>query len=44
MCTGVTNGFANRKFSGSVIRLGVNRTMDMNAVRAIKYPSASFEE
>lgn len=44
ICTGVTNGFAKRKFSGSVIKLGVKSTIVKNRVRAIIYPRASLEE
>jgi len=36
MWTGVTNGFANRKFSGSVSIFGVNNTIVINRVRAIE--------
>jgi hypothetical protein len=35
MWIGVISGFASRKFSGSVRRFGVNRTIDINMVRAI---------
>lgn len=41
---GVTSGLANRKFSGSVIILGVNSTIVMNNVSAIINPSASLVE
>jgi hypothetical protein len=41
---GVTRGFASRKFSGSVIKLGINRIMIIKKVRAIMKPSASFDE
>jgi len=41
---GVTNGLANKKFSGSVSILGVNRTIDINKVNAIKYPNMSLDE
>jgi len=44
ICTGVTRGLASRKFSGSVSILGVNRTIIINNVSAIKYPSASLVE
>ena len=44
MWIGVTNGFARRKFSGSVNILGVNNTIDINSVSAMMYPSASFDE
>ena len=44
MCTGVTKGFARRKFSGSVIRLGVNKIIIINKNIAITYPSESFTE
>jgi len=44
MWTGVTRGLANRKFSGSVIILGVNSTIVMNNVSAIINPSASLVE
>lgn len=44
MWTGVTRGFAIRKFSGSVNRFGRNRTIVMNRVNVIKYPRASFTE
>jgi len=33
---GVTNGFANRKFSGSVNIFGVNNTIVINRVKAIE--------
>jgi len=42
MWTGVTKGFANRKFSGSVIILGVNKIMIINKNIAIIYPRVSF--
>ena len=35
ICTGVTNGLASKKFSGSVIRFGVNRMIIINSVMAI---------
>ncbi len=44
MCTGVTKGLARRKFSGSVIRLGVKRIMIMNRNMAITYPRTSLVE
>lgn len=36
MCTGVTRGFAIKKFSGSVRRFGRNRTMVKNRDREIR--------
>jgi hypothetical protein len=44
MWIGVTNGFARRKFSGSVSRFGVNRTIVMKIVKAMINPRASFVE
>lgn len=44
MWTGVTRGLAIRKFSGSVSRFGVNRTMVKNRDNEIRYPNASFTE
>jgi len=44
MWTGVTKGFARRKFSGSVNKLGANRTIDINKVKAIINPNASLLE
>jgi len=44
ICTGVTSGLANRKFSGSVIRFGANRIISINIDMASRYPSMSFTE
>jgi hypothetical protein len=44
MWTGVTRGLANRKFSGSVIILGVNNTIVINSVSAMINPRASLVE
>lgn len=44
MWIGVTSGLANRKFSGSVIRFGVNKIIIINRVRAIINPRASLVE
>jgi hypothetical protein len=44
MCTGVTKGFANRKFSGSVKIFGSNKMIVINRDRAKVYPRASFTE
>jgi hypothetical protein len=44
MCTGVTNGFASKKFSGSVSKLGANKIMNINLDKAKEYPSASLIE
>jgi hypothetical protein len=44
MWIGVTRGFARRKFSGSAIRFGLNKIIDINTVKATVYPSASFTE
>jgi hypothetical protein len=44
MCTGVTNGLASKKFSGSVIRFGAKRIMIINRNIAIIYPNMSFTE
>jgi hypothetical protein len=41
---GVTSGFAIKKFSGSVNRLGRNRIMIINSDRVIEYPSVSLIE
>ena len=41
---GVTRGFARRKFSGSVIRLGINKIIIIKKVKAIINPNASFDE
>jgi len=41
---GVTRGFAIRKFSGSVRRLGVNRMIIMNKDSLIVNPKASLIE
>jgi hypothetical protein len=43
MCTGVTSGFAKRKFSGSVKRFGRKRIISMKNKSAIVYPKKSFE-
>lgn len=42
--TGVTSGFAKRKFSGSVKMFGTNRITIINKERAIIYPNTSFDE
>ena len=42
--TGVTRGLANKKFSGSVKRFGVNKTTKKNLNSAIKYPNKSLDE
>lgn len=44
MWMGVTKGLARRKFSGSVRRFGINRTIIINIVSAIINPSASLVE
>jgi hypothetical protein len=44
ICTGVTSGLANRKFSGSVSKLGANKIMNINRESAIEYPRASLIE
>lgn len=44
MWIGVTSGLARRKFSGSVIKFGVNRTIVINSVNAIINPRASLVE
>jgi len=44
MWTGVTNGLASRKFSGSVKMFGENRIIIINKVRAIEYPNMSLTE
>jgi hypothetical protein len=44
MCTGVTKGLANRKFSGSVRKFGMKRITAINNDIAIKYPRMSFVE
>jgi hypothetical protein len=44
ICTGVTRGLANRKFSGSVNIFGENKTIDINKVNAMEYPNTSFVE
>jgi len=44
MWIGVTSGLANKKFSGSVMRFGVNKTIIINRVRAIINPRASLVE
>lgn len=44
MCTGVTKGFAIKKFSGSVSKFGMNRIMIMNRDSVIEYPRASLTE
>lgn len=44
ICTGVTNGFAIKKFSGSVNRFGIYITTNKNIVDADKYPTTSFDE
>jgi hypothetical protein len=44
MWIGVTNGLANRKFSGSVKRLGINKTIVMKQKIAVMYPRMSFVE
>lgn len=44
MWIGVTNGFALKKFSGSVNRLGSNRTIKESPEIASIYPSASLIE
>jgi len=41
---GVTRGFASKKFSGSVRRLGVNKMMIINSERAVTIPSTSLDE
>lgn len=41
---GVTKGFAIRKFSGSVRRLGINKIIIMNRESVIEYPRASLVE
>jgi len=41
---GVTNGFAIRKFSGSVSRFGINKIMIINSDNLIVYPRASLIE
>jgi hypothetical protein len=40
----VTNGFANKKFSGSVNKVGINNTITKNSVKAVMKPKASLEE
>jgi hypothetical protein len=40
----VTRGLANRKFSGSVKRLGVNKINNIKSDNAIEYPNASLIE
>jgi hypothetical protein len=44
MWIGVTRGFARRKFSGSVKRLGRNKIITKNKVKAITYPKESLIE
>lgn len=44
MCVGVTNGFANRKFSGSVNMFGLYMINIINISRTNEYPSASLIE
>lgn len=44
MWIGVTRGFAIKKFSGSVSKLGRNRTIVMNKHSVIRYPRASLTE
>jgi len=44
MWTGVTRGLAKRKFSGSVIRFGVNKIIIINRNIAITYPNTSLVE
>lgn len=44
MWTGVTRGFANRKFSGSVRMLGINKMIIINRDKAKVYPNASLME
>jgi hypothetical protein len=44
ICTGVTKGFASRKFSGSVNKFGANRMININLDKAKEYPSASLME
>jgi hypothetical protein len=44
ICTGVTRGFARRKFSGSVRMFGIYRTIIINKVSAIIIPRASLDE
>lgn len=44
MWIGVTKGFDIRKFSGSVNKLGSNKTRHDNPVIAIIYPRASLIE
>lgn len=40
----MTRGFAIKKFSGSVSRLGRNSTIVINRDNVIKYPRASLTE
>jgi hypothetical protein len=44
ICTGVTRGFASKKFSGSVNIFGVNIITIMNIYKATINPNASFDE
>ena len=42
--TGVTNGLASTKLSGSVNRFGVNNTIEKNRVSAMMNPKTSLVE
>ena len=42
MCTGVTNGLAGLKFSGSPRRFGLRRVRVMSVVNRIKNPTRSL--
>ena len=44
MWTGVTSGLAGIKFSGSVNRFGIYKTINKNRVKADRYPRMSLEE
>lgn len=44
MWTGVTKGFASKKFSGSVNMFGANKIKVINSESAIEYPNASLIE
>jgi len=44
MCVGVTNGFASKKFSGSVNKLGLYIIRIINMVRINEYPKKSLIE